>query len=346
MLTTAERAQLEEAMAKQSRLRQMYAQQQSSKQRSENRDNARSTRILTPFKDVGQAVMSNDPAVAGMKPPAPVICEFCGRPRYTKGILLNKRVLWCPTGAERCTCQEAQAQAAQQDAEKEAARQQEERKQAQAKENARIEELFGHSGMGARFKHRTFEKFRELPENARALKTFFSYAQNFSRLLADPENYEKNSLFITGSKGTGKTHLAAAVANKLLAGGTPVLFITMIDLLAKIKATFNAETTSASEARLMQLYKNVDLLIIDDMGKELPTPWALAKMYEIVNARYEGYKPMIITSNYTAEELIKRLTPKDGDSMTAGATVDRILEMTYTVPIAGESWRTKCDSFY
>lgn len=341
MLTTAERAQLEEAMAKQARLQQMYAQQQSSKQRSESKAKARSTRTLTPFKDAGQAVMSNSPAVAKLNPPAPVICEFCGRPRYTKGILLAKRVMWCPAGAERCTCPGAQAQAAKQEAEKEAARQLEEKKQAQAKENARIEELFGHSGIGARFKHRTFEKFQELPENSRALKTFFSYAQNFSRLLADPESYEKNSLFITGSKGTGKTHLAAAVANKLLAGGTPVLFITMIDLLAKIKATFNAETTSASEAKLMQLYKNVDLLIIDDMGKELPTPWALAKMYEIINARYEDYKPMIITSNYTAEELIKRLTPKDGDSMTASATVDRILEMTYTVPVAGESWRTK-----
>lgn len=255
--------------------------------------------------------------------------------------MLGKRVMWCPTGAERCTCPQAQTQAKQQDAEKEAVRQQEAREQAQAKEKARIEELFGHSGMGNRFKHRTFEKFQELPGNARALKTFFSYAQNFSRLLAAPESYEKNSLFITGSKGTGKTHLAAAVANKLLADGIPVLFITMIDLLAKIKATFNAETTSASEAKLMQLYKNVDLLIIDDMGKELPTPWALAKMYEIINARYEDYKPMIITSNYTAEELVRRLTPKDGDSMTADATVDRILEMTYTVPVAGESWRTK-----
>ena len=289
------------------------------------------------------AITSNDPQA--VNPPAPVICEFCRRPRYTKGIMFScktgVRVIWCPTGPEQCTCQKAREQAANERAEKEAALKAESVKQQQAKNRARIEELFGHSGMGARFKNRTFEKFCELPENRGALKAAQSYAQNFSRLLADPEAYEKNSLFITGSKGTGKTHLAAAVANRLLMGGVPVVFVTMIDLLAKIKATFSAEQTTTSEAKLMQLYKSVDLLIIDDMGKELPTSWALSKMYEIINARYEDYKPIIITSNYTAGELVKRLTPKDGDSMTADATVDRILEMAYTMPVAGESWRTR-----
>ena len=111
MLTAAERTQLEEAMAKQARLQQMYAQQQNSKQRSESKDKARSTRTLTPFKDAGKAVLSNDPAVKTFNPPPPVICEFCGRPRYTKGIMLGKRVMWCPTGAERCTCPQAQTQA-------------------------------------------------------------------------------------------------------------------------------------------------------------------------------------------------------------------------------------------
>lgn len=339
MLTAAERAQLQEAMDKQSLLQQMYAQRQSLKQRSESKADSLPTRILTPFSEASRAVLSSDPGVAHLSPPPPVICEFCGRPRYTKGIVLGKRVIWCPAGPERCTCPEAQAQAMQQQTQEAVARQEADRRQAQAKEKARIEELFGRSGMGARFKNRTFAKFQELPENAKALKTARSYAQNFSRLLADPESYEKNGLYITGSKGTGKTHLAAAVANMLLMGGIPVLFVTMIDLLAKIKTTFG--TGNANEARLMQLYKNVDLLIIDDMGKELPTPWALSKMYEIINARYEDYKPVIVTSNYTADELVRRLTPNDGDSMTADATVDRILEMTYTVPLAGESWRTR-----
>lgn len=341
MLTMAELEQLQEAMEKQARLRQMYAQQKNLQRHSEPKANKLNTRILTPFSELSRVVNSNDPKVADLNPPPPSQCEFCGRPLYTQGIVLNDRIMWKPTGPERCTCPQAQAAWKAQKEKQEERLQAEAQAQAQAQQREKIGQLLGSSGLGARFKSRTFEKFQELPGNSQALKATLSYAGNFSRLLANPENYEKNGLFITGSKGTGKTHLAAAVANKLLTTGIPVLFITMIDLLGKIKATFHAEGTSENEEKLMQLYKHVDLLIIDDIGKELPTPWALSKMYEIINARYEDYKPVIITSNYTAEELVKRLTPKDGDSMTADATVDRILEMTYTVPIAGESWRMK-----
>jgi DNA replication protein DnaC len=290
-------------------------------------------------------IMSNDPRAAEFNPPEPVPCEFCGAPRYTKGIVIGgkkgKRIMWIPTGPNRCNCEQALAAAAVEEKEKEAARLAEEKAAAAEKDRERIARIMGDSGMGARFKHRTFDTFQQQEGNAQAYRTAKSYADNFKTLLDNPEEYEKNGLFITGSKGTGKTHLAAAVANELMSGGVPVLFITLIDLLGKIKATFHADHTTESEEKLLRLYKRVDLLIIDDMGKELPTPWALSKIYEVINARYEDYKPVIVTSNYTAEELVKRLTPKDGDKMTADATVDRILEMTYTVPLAGESWRTK-----
>ena len=287
-------------------------------------------------------IHSNDPAAAIHNPPPPLSCEFCGAPRYTKGIVLGDRVMWIPTGPEACSCQEGQA-AKQAAAEARAA----ERAAAEAKERAleqqeRIKKIIGASGVGARFMNRTFDKFNTLPENSTAYRTAIGYASNFAQLQADPTAQEKNGLLFTGPKGTGKTHLAAAIANKLMNDGVPVLFATMIDLLGKIKSSFDAaKNNGISEESILRIYKTVDLLIIDDIGKERPTGWALEKIYQIINARYEDYKPIIFTSNYSADELVKRMTPTDGDKNTADATVDRILEMTYTVPLSGDSWRTK-----
>lgn len=342
MLTEARQAQeqLEQRAAMYDRLQQQNL-RKSSDRKEPSRNTRTSTESLQPIASLFGAVMSNDPRAAAFAPPPPVICEYCGQERYTKGVVLKNRILWMPYGAEACTCPQGQAAKVAAVKAREDARLAEERAAAAEKERERIKRLIGTSGIGARFKSRTFESFEELPENMQAYKTAIGYATNFKRLQSNHAAFEKNGLLITGSKGTGKTHLAASIANKLMADGVPVLFVTMIDLLGKIKSTFDADRTTANEAELLRLYKQVDLLVIDDMGKELPTPWALSKMYEIINARYEDYKPIIVTSNYSQEELVRRLTPQDGDSTTADATVDRLIEMTYTAPLAGESWRGK-----
>ena len=286
-------------------------------------------------------ISSNDPAAKEYNPPEPVKCEFCGAMRYTKGIVLKGRVMWAPTGPETCQCEAAQAAKQAAARARQAKEEKEEERKRVEREHERIRRIIGQSGMGARFRNRSFERFQVEPLNAHAFKIAKGYADNFKALQSDPAGQEKNGLLITGPMGTGKTHLAAAIANQLMAHGVPVVFATMIDLLAKIKASFERHGAITSENEIMRLYKTTDLLIIDDIGKEQPTEWALAKVYQIINARYEDYKPMIITSNYTTDELIARMTPPSGDKRTAEATVDRILEMTYTVPLAGESWRQK-----
>lgn len=254
--------------------------------------------------------------------------------------------MWAPYGPERCDCPEAVAeherQQAERDAEIEAKRREEEAREMRK----RVRRIIGDSGMNARFLRRTFDTFQPTNENQKALRVCAAYADAFREKL--PKNNPepgRNGLFITGPKGTGKTHLAAAIANQLMQQGTPVICMTMIDLLERIKRTYEQNRQyggEISEGSVLDTYKRVQLLIIDDMGKEPATEWAVSKIYAIINARYEAYMPTIITTNYTDAELVRRLTPKEtGDPTTADATIDRLREMCAAIVTTGESWRSK-----
>lgn len=285
-------------------------------------------------------IMSNEPEAADSNPPEPVPCKYCGKPRHTKGLIIAGRVHWYTSGPEPCDCPEAQAEQA---AEKEQAA-----KLADIIKRERVESIIKDSGVNARFLLRTFDRFQVTEENQRALRACKQYADTFRDKLPglNPEP-GRNGLFITGPMGTGKTHLAAAIANQLMQEGKPVICMTMIDLLDRIRQTFNAasgnrwDDTALSESALLRKYKTVPLLIIDDMGKEPATKWAVSKIYAIINARYEACLPTIITTNYTDSELVRRLTPEDGDPTTAAATIDRLREMCAGIITTGDSWRSK-----
>ncbi len=274
--------------------------------------------------------------------PPPKICEFCGSPVYYKGVINDDGyVFWTPNDIP-CTCPEAVAAHEA----KEAKRKEQEKAEREAQENRRfrekVERVIGESGMGERFLRRTFDTFAETDENKKTLGVCRKYADGFDNLTPRHGQPEpgRNGLFISGPPGTGKTHLAAAISNRLLSQGKPVICMTMIDLLGRIKHTFNE--SGSDEWEVLRIYKTVPLLVIDDMGKEPATEWAVSTVYNIINARYEAYLPTIITTNYTADDLINRMTPKStGDSVTAKAAVDRLMEMCMGISLAGKSWRTR-----
>ncbi len=256
--------------------------------------------------------------------------------------------MWAPYGPERCDCPKAvveyERQKAERDAEIEAKRREEEAQEMKK----RVHRIIGDSGMNARFLRRTFDIFQPTRDSQKAFRVCKTYADTFrEKLPRNDSEPGRNGLFITGPKGTGKTHLAAAIANQLMQEGTPVICMTMIDLLERIKRTYEREqirqySREISEGSVLDTYKRVQLLIIDDMGKEPATEWAVSKIYAIINARYEAYMPTIITTNYTDAELVRRLTPKDsGDPTTADATIDRLREMCAAIVTAGKSWRAR-----
>ena len=84
--------------------------------------------------------------------------------------------------------------------------------------------------------------------------------------------------------------------------------------------------------------------MLDDLGKESPTEWAVEQLFSIINGRYDEGKPLIVTTNYGSEDLVKRLTPRPdangyADDTTARAIVDRLRGVAKCVKLQGKSKR-------
>ena len=255
----------------------------------------------------------------------------------------GKRILWYPGGAKPCTCPEGIKQYEREKAEREANRQAEEKAKADREMRDKVRRIIDESGMGERFLQRTFETFlTETAEQKKTKSVAQAYARTFDVNL--PKRGEplpgRNGFIITGTKGTGKTHIAAAIANDLLNRGTSVICMTERNLFDKIRRTYSREEQS-DESAVRGIYERVPLLIIDDLGKEKASEWTLATLYAIIDGRYDRAMPLIITTNYDTKSLVEKLTPAGTDKTTAEAIVDRLNEMCKTIMMSGPSWRSR-----
>ena len=238
------------------------------------------------------------------------------------------------TGWQECICAESAKHKEKLEVEKEKKRIEEEEAARKALLQERVRELFDMSQLGKRFMTRTFSAWKLTPENKKALESAQKYVEKF-------ETYKEKGigLMMSGTKGTGKTHLAAAITIELINQGTPVIMNTMISLLQKIKETYDGEL-KGTESSFLDLYSTVDLLVIDDLGKERPNEWVLEKLYTIINARYENLLPVIVTTNYDIDRLRDRLTVKN-NTETAEAIVSRLNEMCVGIEMNWEDWRLR-----
>lgn len=267
------------------------------------------------------------------EPEPPINCKHCGKELYPKGVIVpmvNRVLTWL--GHERCNCKTATEYWTNYDAEQEAAKQREKQEEENKKKRDKIEKLLGNSGIKKRFVNRTFEAFKIDNGNKDAFGNSKAYAKNFLKFKETGEG-----IYYSGGFGTGKTHLAVAIALELISKGIPVICMTAIDLLSEISRTYNKDR-NVSEYEILEVYKKVDLLVIDDLGKEYCTDWAATMLYDIINDRYERCLPTIVTTNYNDENLINRLARKSNYE-TAGAIVSRLHEMTMGITMNGKDRR-------
>ncbi len=155
------------------------------------------------------------------------------------------------------------------------------------------------------YSEKTFSSFslrsNELQKEERDnLRQALEMAKNYA---ADPKDW----LIFTGNIGSGKTHLAAAIANEV-ARKYPPMFVVVPDLFDYLRAAFNPDSRWT-----LSLYKRFEdirqcaLLILDDLGTESATGWVREKLYQIINYRYMARLPTVITTSLEMRQLDKHI---------------------------------------
>jgi DNA replication protein DnaC len=100
-----------------------------------------------------------------------------------------------------------------------------------------------------------------------------------------------------GPCGAGKTHLAVAALRQIVLRGHSGLFYDYRELLKEIQGSYNPESQS-SELGVLEPVLTADVLLLDDLGANKPSPWAMETVGHILNARYNEKKVTLLTTNY------------------------------------------------
>jgi DNA replication protein DnaC len=148
------------------------------------------------------------------------------------------------------------------------------------------------------------------------------------------------SVFLTGSPGSGKTHLAVGLMRewcaenlaeadegKIYHGKGAPLFVSSVDLLGSIKRTWDE---GGSEHAVMERYFKTPLLVIDDLGAERASDWSRQVFYLIIDRRYRDATQVIVTSNLDMTRLMKTLDDR---------VASRLCEMGVTIDLGTTDYR-------
>jgi len=190
-------------------------------------------------------------------------------------------------------------------------------------EKKRIENSFKYARLSRELMNCRFEKFslayykntqqdQEDYLNAqKALKAAREFVKNVR------ENPNEVGLLFTGSVGSGKTFLAASIANELLESNFKLLFLIVPDLLDELRATFSNKSEN-TEYDLLDIARTVPILILDDLGAHNYTEWSRNRIYSILNYRMNEQLPTVITTNLDFDEI---------DHYLGERTCSRLLQM-------------------
>ncbi len=208
----------------------------------------------------------------------------------------------------RCACERAEAEAM-------------ERRMEQKARAAASARLRGEGMADPAYHSRRFG--RDDMRNARVTEYCKRYVEKWDKMA------ENNiGMLFYGPVGTGKSFYACAIANALIDRGVSAVVTSLPKIIAEM------QDRSASARALTERIRDCGLLVIDDLGAERNTAFALECAYDVVDGRSRSGKPLIVTTNLTRSELAN---PPD---LKYGRVYDRVLEMCpLHIRLDGESRR-------
>lgn len=229
-------------------------------------------------------------------------CSNCHTQRqYEVTLFGKKQIVWV-----LCKCMEEKARA-------------QERAIAEDKRLTEIKRLRGLCFTESALQKCRFENARENALISRARR----YAQRFQQISRD-----NIGAMFTGEVGSGKTFAAACIANKLIDEGISVRMLSFPRLLADMQSRWG-------KSDLLREISECSLLILDDLGSERNSDYAIEQIFLVIDTRCRLCKPLILTTNLTVDEL------KNPADLRYERIYDRIFEMCVPVLAQGGSRRTE-----
>lgn len=150
------------------------------------------------------------------------------------------------------------------------------------------------------------------------------YVANF-----DAMRSQGTGLLLCGSVGTGKSFLAAAIANDLISQGTPCLMTNFSRIISRISEKFGGDQ------KYLDNLNRFDLLIIDDLGAERDSEYMWEKVMNVIDARYRAGLPLIVTTNLNPKDLY------DPSDIRRQRVFSRLKEMCIFLEVNGTDRRSK-----
>lgn len=232
-------------------------------------------------------------------------CKKCGGNRQTAFPCFGKSGYFMP----RCICP-CQAEAERQ------------RKEAEEQRN-RMESIKRRRAQGLQDRYLYDYTFANDNGKNPLMKKARAYVEHWD------EAYRDNTgLLLFGDVGTGKSFFAGCIANALLDRDIPVLMTNFPTILDRLTGIFSEDRVDFIAS--LGMY---DLLVIDDLGVERNTEYAMEQMFTVIDGRYRSRKPMIITTNLKLEEI------KNPPDLAHARIYDRILEWCAPVLFSGRNFR-------
>lgn len=159
-------------------------------------------------------------------------------------------------------------------------------------------------------------------------KTASDIAHRYVDNFAEMKRHGKGLLFY-GPVGTGKTFLAACIANELISQGHPCLVTNFARVTNTIQGMFDGKQ------RYLDDLNRLDLLVIDDLSAERDTSYMNEMIFNIIDSRYRSGRPLILTTNLSKEELINQ------PNTDKQRIYSRLIEMCFPVEVKNVDRRKK-----